>query len=1168
MEYKAFISYSHAADGRLAPSLQSALHRFARPWYRLRSMRVFRDKTSLSATPSLWPSIEHALNASEYFLLLANPEAAASTWVQQEVSWWLESRSAGNLLIILTDGEITWDQTTQDFDWDATTALPNNLRNQFKSEPLYVDLRNAKHRDQLSLRHSEFRGAVLDVASTLLEQPKDQLDGEDIRQHRRTRIISFMAVAIITVLALIAVFQRQIALKERDSAREFLSQVHVTNGLNLTKDNSNFWGGLAWFAETLKWDKDNPLRNHEHRVRLGTYLRHAPKLIQVLRHDHPVNYVAFSPDGQQIVTAVGTPYNKSAKFGEAYVWDVAKGIRIHSPFQHEDAVLSASFSPDGSMIISGSDDGRAHVWDTQKGTLVYSPLENKGTVRRAHFTPDGARIITTGSYTRIWEAATGIPITEPLKVSHCSAWDADLSPDGKLVAVAPASPYSDWGCAPMLWNIESGETVVSEQKGGQWHYATVFSPNSRNVASGGSAGFAWVWNAKTGKTIGELMRHDDRVSSVIYSPAGNHILTASWDGTARLWSSNDGSPVLQGETGKTPIVLKHGSKLLKAVYSPDGLRIVTLGADGTARIWDARSGHSLGPSLPYSVSIYRPETTEVIGTRPGEEASLAFSPEGRRIAIAGWDGIVRIWDLENEEMKYGPFKPGLRRQIQIPSQYSSSWISQYGPKAMSIHPDGKTVTVKGSPWSIEAGLPLKPMKTPIPPDPDMEIDKIVLFDKKTDRRLSVSRDGLLALKTHKGKARIWNQQTKQPVTKLLQHQQTIVAGAFNSDGKWVATADIGGVSRVWQVNTGQPLTPPLRSSTEVEKVSFSPDSSHLYAFCADGSAWVWNLLPESGDLHSLIQLTQYLSTSRLDNTGALVDQKIESFRDDWQQIKNAYPEVFEPTKLHKTAWHRSAAAVSESLSNWPGALLHLNWLTERSPKEWPLYLRRGYVYEKLDKPESAIADYTQAIDLGARDWLAWYGRAQAHMQLDQWEKAAADYIKMIEYGAPNELALGDALLLNAIFGNRNTYDSLVNKITDSQQNKYITHIQVATWALRSGMVGDMGKTLAMAIDWYGLDAIELAPLYYRAGRFKEALQIQKKHLDNYTECDIQWHKVFMAMSLYELGFEKEAEKILSKVRLWLKERSMYSSCNTWREMLPFRKVYYEATNKIVGSRGK
>ena len=79
--FDAFISYSHAADGRLAPALQSGLHRFAKPWYRVRALRVFRDEASLSANPALWSSITQALDESEAFLLLASPDAKASEWV-------------------------------------------------------------------------------------------------------------------------------------------------------------------------------------------------------------------------------------------------------------------------------------------------------------------------------------------------------------------------------------------------------------------------------------------------------------------------------------------------------------------------------------------------------------------------------------------------------------------------------------------------------------------------------------------------------------------------------------------------------------------------------------------------------------------------------------------------------------------------------------------------------------------------------------------------------------------------------------------------------------------------------------------------------------------------------------------------------------------------------
>src|ERR1043166_7815535 len=120
--YNAFISYSHAAVGKLAPAIQAALHRFAKPWYRLRALRVFRDETTLALTPELWPAIEKALGSSEYFILLASPQAAASRWVRQELEWWLTNRSPQKLLLVLTDGEIHWSDAVGDFEWEIGRA--------------------------------------------------------------------------------------------------------------------------------------------------------------------------------------------------------------------------------------------------------------------------------------------------------------------------------------------------------------------------------------------------------------------------------------------------------------------------------------------------------------------------------------------------------------------------------------------------------------------------------------------------------------------------------------------------------------------------------------------------------------------------------------------------------------------------------------------------------------------------------------------------------------------------------------------------------------------------------------------------------------------------------------------------------------------------------------
>ena len=135
--YRAFLSYSHALDGRLAAEVQACLHRFARPWYRAKAIRTFRDKTNLSVTPALWPSIRKAITQSEFFILFASPQASASPWVTQELECWLEVGSADRLLMILTEGEIRWNRSDGTFKQAGSSAVPPVLAKAFRDEPLY-----------------------------------------------------------------------------------------------------------------------------------------------------------------------------------------------------------------------------------------------------------------------------------------------------------------------------------------------------------------------------------------------------------------------------------------------------------------------------------------------------------------------------------------------------------------------------------------------------------------------------------------------------------------------------------------------------------------------------------------------------------------------------------------------------------------------------------------------------------------------------------------------------------------------------------------------------------------------------------------------------------------------------------------------------------------------
>jgi hypothetical protein len=262
--YRAFISYSHAADAKLAQAVRSALHRFAKPWYRLRALRVFCDTTSLSANPALWPAIEAALQESDWLLLMASPQSAQSRWVQMEVDWWLAHRSPERMLILFTEGEICWDPVAAAFDWTRTTALPATLKGRVSHEPLYVDLRWTRQEGMLSLRLPRFRAAVLDVAAPLHGRSKDELAGEDVRQHRITRALASVGVGAILCFAALAGWQWRVAAQQRDEARR---QEGIAKDERATAERERDRARLAALAEQAAKEDEARQREEAERQR-------------------------------------------------------------------------------------------------------------------------------------------------------------------------------------------------------------------------------------------------------------------------------------------------------------------------------------------------------------------------------------------------------------------------------------------------------------------------------------------------------------------------------------------------------------------------------------------------------------------------------------------------------------------------------------------------------------------------------------------------------------------------------------------------------------------------------------------------------------------------------------------------------------------------------------
>jgi hypothetical protein len=106
--------------------------------------------------------------------------------------------------LVVTGGHLHWDDRAGDFDHDRSTALPPTLRGAFAEEPRWLDLGWAREETQIDLRHGRFRDAIAQVAAPMHGRPKDDLEAEDIRLHRRALRLARSAVGTPLALTLMA----------------------------------------------------------------------------------------------------------------------------------------------------------------------------------------------------------------------------------------------------------------------------------------------------------------------------------------------------------------------------------------------------------------------------------------------------------------------------------------------------------------------------------------------------------------------------------------------------------------------------------------------------------------------------------------------------------------------------------------------------------------------------------------------------------------------------------------------------------------------------------------------------------------------------------------------------------------------------------------------------
>jgi len=382
-------------------------------------------------------------------------------------------------------------------------------------------------------------------------------------------------------------------------------------------------------------------------------------------HEGDVDFATFSPDGRRLATC--------GNDGTVRLWDAEDDTKPSIPLgRHDREAVSVVFSLDGRTLFSGDDEGGIKRWDVaaarETRSIVMVP---KARINSLALSPDGRTLAVAVGTLRLIDAQTlehkvDLPCTQ---ATFC----VEFSHDGGLVASAEEGGRVRLSIAqPGLQRDLAGVTLPGSGR----VEGLAFSPDDRILAACHSEGIVCLWDVRTGVKMRSYRSGLDRIWSACFSPDGRDLAVSGTDGAVEIWEARDAQ---DGRTVSLPrpidsrVVPVFTPKAFIAAYYDDrmtfyldplDLATQTLSSGALCELPGIQLGAFSPDGSRMAVHQILPPWTQVVaaqvkaapplegvpGFSSGTEAartirSMAFSPDGTRLAAGIGDRGVFVWDL-------------------------------------------------------------------------------------------------------------------------------------------------------------------------------------------------------------------------------------------------------------------------------------------------------------------------------------------------------------------------------------------------------------------------------------------------------------------------------------------------------------------------------------------